>query len=230
MTGPARLRTLPIRVPITDGESLHSWIEALASRYQLTVGELLPALGLSVPRTPYGLILGISSHTLRSLEWQAGLPHGRLDDAVLERYSTLGLAVAASQRSAGDRQRMWARGAGSGFCPRCLAESGGRWELAWHLNWTFACTHHNVLMASHCLACGRRPREGENRLRLVIDSQRCCHYELETPPGRQPTRGLPRCGAPLTDQPVQELGPDHPLIACQKWINGVLSMGAARLE
>jgi hypothetical protein len=226
VTGEARLRTLPIRVPVTDGESLHSWLEALASRYRITVGELLPALGLPGPRTPYGLILGLGSHTLRSLEWQARLPMGRLDDAVLERYSALGLAVAAGQRSAGDRQRMWVRGAGSGFCPRCLAENGGRWELAWHLNWTFACTHHNVLMASRCLACGRRPREGENRLRLVVDSRRCCHCALESRPATQPTIGLSRCGAPLTDQLVQELDPGHPLIAGQKWINGVLSMHA----
>jgi TniQ len=219
----AGLRELPIRVPITDGESLHSWIEALAARYRMTVREMLPALSLPGPRVPFALILGIGGQTLRSLEWQAGLPPGRLDHAVLERYSALGLAIAAERGQAGQRQSLWARGSGSGFCPRCLAESGGRWAVAWHLNWAFACTRHNVLMASQCPACGRRPRSGENRLDHVIDSQRCCHYDLESRPERHPSPALPRCGALLTEQPVHELGASHPLIACQKWINGVIS-------
>lgn len=224
MTARDNLRELPIRVPVASGESLHSWIEAAAARYKMTVRELLPALGLHGPRTPYGLILGVGSQSLRSLEWQAGLPLGRLDDAVLHRYSALGLAVPSGQRSAGARQSLWARGAGSRFCPRCLGENGGRWQLSWHLNWTFACTRHNVLMASRCPACGRGPREGENRLDHVIDSRRCCHYELGARPGRQPVPGMPRCGAALADQAVRELGPCHPLVACQKWIDDILAM------
>jgi hypothetical protein len=38
------LRTLPIHVPIADGESMHSWLEAIARRYRITVREL-PRLG-----------------------------------------------------------------------------------------------------------------------------------------------------------------------------------------
>jgi hypothetical protein len=75
------LRTLPIRVAITDGESMHSWLEAVARRHGITVRELLPALGLESPRTPYGLIRGVPAARLRSIEYQAGLPVGRLDDA-----------------------------------------------------------------------------------------------------------------------------------------------------
>ena len=87
MTAQADPRELPIRVPIITGESLHSWIEALAARYRMAVRELLPALGIAAPRTPYGLILGVDTQALRSLEWQAGLPAGRLDDAVLDRFT-----------------------------------------------------------------------------------------------------------------------------------------------
>jgi hypothetical protein len=74
MTAQADPRELPIRVPIISGESLHSWIEALAARYRMAVRELLPALGITAPCTPYGLILDVDSQALRSLERQAAFP------------------------------------------------------------------------------------------------------------------------------------------------------------
>lgn len=223
MTAQADPRELPIRVPIITGESLHSWIEALAARYRMAVRELLPALGITAPRTPYGLILGVDSQALRSLEWQAGLPAGRLDDAVLDRFSALDLAGAPGRAPHRGWQTLWAKSSGSRFCPRCLTENGGRWSLAWYLNWTFACMRHNVLMATRCSACGRRPRSGENRFDHLIDGRLCCHYELGSQPVRRPDRRMPRCGAPLTEQPVQELDFAHPVIACQRWINSVLT-------
>jgi hypothetical protein len=223
MTAQASLRELPIRIPIADGESLHSWIEALAARYRMTVRELLPALGIPAPRTPYGLMLGVDSQALRSLEWQAGLPIGRLDDAVLDRFSTLDLAGAPGRPPHVGWQTLWAKSSGSRFCPRCLAENGGRWSLSWYLNWTFACMRHNVLMATRCGICGRRPRSGENRLDHFIDGRLCCHYRLEDQQARRPDRRMPRCGASLIEQPLQELDIAHPIIACQRWIHDVLA-------
>lgn len=223
MTAQAGLRELPIRVPIINGESLHSWIETLAARYRMTVRELLPALGIPAPRTPYGLILGVDTQALRSLEWQAGLLVGRLDDAMLDRFAALDLAGTPGRAPHRGWQTLWAKSSGSRFCPRCLAENGGRWSLSWYLNWTFACMHHNVLMATRCSACGRLPRSGENRFDHLIDGRLCCHYELGSQPVRRPDRRMPRCGDPLTEQPVQELDSAHPVIACQRWINGVLT-------
>lgn len=223
MTARADLRELPIRVPIINGESLHSWIETLAARYRMTVRELLPALGMPAPSTPYGLILGVDTQALRSLEWQAGLPVGRLDDAVLDRFAALDLAGTPGRAPHRGWQTLWAKSSGSRFCPRCLAENGGRWSLSWYLNWTFVCIHHNMLMATRCNACGRLPRSGENRFDHLIDGRLCCHYELWSQPVRRPDRRMPRCGAPLTEQPVQELDFAHPVIACQRWINGVLT-------
>ena len=85
---------------------------------------------------------GIPAQVLRRLEHQAGLPAGRLDDAVLDRYLPLGPV----------RRR------GSRYCPSCLAERDGRWLLAWRLGWTFACTTHGVLLCDTCPACGQAPR------------------------------------------------------------------------
>jgi hypothetical protein len=217
------LRTLPIRVPVVGGESLHSWIEAMSARYRMTVRELLPSLGLPRPRSPYALVEGVGAPALRSLEQIAGLPVGRLDEAVLDRYSPLGLAGLGG-RTQGDWQTMWSRASRSGFCPRCLAENGGRWPVAWHLNWTFACTRHNVVLAVRCPACGGHPRSGEDRFDHVIDGRACCHYSPQAfEARRQPGPGMARCGAPLTDQAALELDPGHPLMACQRWIDRILA-------
>ena len=148
MSAPAR--TLPLRVPIVPGEALDSWLEALARRHQVTVGTLIAALGWPVPASPGGLVAGIPAQVLRRLEHQAGLPAGRLDDAVLDRYLPLGPV----------RRR------GSRYCPSCLAERDGRWLLAWRLGWTFACTAHGVLLCDTCPACGQAPRGRAGRAGL----------------------------------------------------------------
>ena len=128
MRGPAR--TLPLRVPPVPGEAIDSWLEALARRSQVTVGTLTAALGWPLPASPGGLVAGLPGQVLRRLEHQAGLPAGRLDDAVLDRYLPLGPV----------RRR------GSRYCPSCLAERDGRWLLSWRLGWVFACTTHAVLL------------------------------------------------------------------------------------
>ncbi len=133
---------LPLRVPIVPGEALDSWLEALARRSQVTVGTLTAALGWPVPATPGGLVAGIPGQVLRRIEDQAGLPAGRLDVAVLDRYLPLGPI----------RRR------GSWYCPSCLAERDGRWLLAWRLGWTFACTTHRVLTGNN------HHLEGSNQL------------------------------------------------------------------
>ena len=134
-------RTLPLRVPPVPGEALDSWLEALARRHQVTVGTLVTALGWHMPGSPGGLVAGIPAQVLRRLEQQAGLPAGRLDDAVLDRY----LPLAAARRR------------GSRYCPSFLAERDGRWLLAWRLGWMFACTTHGVLLCDTCPSCGQAP-------------------------------------------------------------------------
>jgi hypothetical protein len=215
-------RTLPIRVPIADGESLHSWVEALARRHRMTVRELLPALGLESPRTPYGLIRGIPATRLRSIENQAGLPAGRLDDAVLDQFAALGLVGDAVPGPPSERWHLWTRASGARFCPRCLDETGGRWALSWHLIWSFACTRHRVVLAARCGSCGQVPRSAENRFDHLLDGNRCCHASPAHPRSR-PGPGMPRCGSLLTGYPVQVLSARHPVLRSQMWIDRILA-------
>ena len=195
MRAPAR--TLPLRVPIVPGEALDSWLEALARRHQVTVGTLVAALGWHMPASPGGLVAGIPAQVLRRLEHQAGLPAGRLDDAVLDRYLPTGPA----------RRR------GSRYCPSCLAESDGRWLLAWRLGWMFACTAHDVLLCDTCPACGQAPRGRAGRAGL-------------NPPGScaNTINRHEQCGADLRKATAGRLAPGHPVLAAQRWTGALTAL------
>jgi DNA-binding transcriptional ArsR family regulator len=190
-------RTLPLRVPIVPGEALDSWLEALARRSQVTVGTLMAALGWPLPGSPGGLVAGIPGQVLRRVEDQAGLPAGRLDVAVLDRYLPLGPV----------RRR------GSWYCPRCLAQRDGRWLLAWRLGWTFACPAHGVLLCDTCPACGQAPRSRTGRAG-------------PGPPGTcaNTIKRHEHCGADLRQVTPSRLVPGHPVLAAQHWTGALLTV------
>jgi hypothetical protein len=193
---PSPARTLPLRVPVIPGEAMDSWLEALARRNQITVRKLVAALGWQVPNAPGGLAAGIPDTELRRIEYQAGLPAGRLDDAVLDRYLPLGVV----------RRR------GSRYCPSCLAGRDGRWLLAWRLPWVFACTTHRVLLRDTCPACGQAPRVYTGPAGL-------------NPPGTCAS-SIARdkcCAADLRESIPQRLAPGSRMMAAQRWIDSLLN-------
>ena len=200
MSAPAR--TLPLRVPPVPGEALDSWLEALARRHQVTVGTLVTALGWHMPASPGGLVAGIPAQVLRRLEDQAGLPAGRLDGAVLDRYLPLGPV----------RRR------GSRYCPSCLAERDGRWLLSWRLGWTFACTTHGVLLCDTCPACGQAPRSRTGRASGLNPPGSCANT----------IKRNNCCGADLREATPRRLGPDHPVLAAQRWTGTLLALDDTR--
>jgi hypothetical protein len=211
-------RALPIRVPLQVGESLDSWIEALAARNSVTPAELLTALGLGLPRTAYGLMLGLAPEALRRVERLAGLDDHALDHAVLDPYLPLGV-VAPSRRALPEALwRRWTRGTGSGFCPACLAESGGHWQRRWCLRWSFACLDHQSLLAAQCHRCGGSPRSGEARWTQVAAPTLCQNAD----PDCARNSRSPRCYADLSTSPRRRLAHDHPLLHAQRWIDNLL--------
>jgi hypothetical protein len=193
-------RVLPLRVPITVGESLDSWLEALARRNGLSIGQLLPSLGWPQPRrAARHLIAGVSAEALRTVEHLTGLPAGRLDDAVLDRYLP---AVPAGRP-------------GSRYCPGCLAASGGRWPSAWRLPWVFACARHRVLLCDACPGCGKAPRA--TRGAAGLNPAGSC-------PGILP--GGRRCAADLRAVVPQPVAPGGPMLAAWQWVSTILGIGA----
>src|SRR5439155_934739 len=59
----------------------------------------------------------------------------------LARYDQRAVVIDLATRRVNIRT-MWGRGAGSRYCPDCLADTSGRWQIAWRLSWSFACLTH----------------------------------------------------------------------------------------
>ncbi|WP_261984683.1 MULTISPECIES: TniQ family protein [unclassified Rhodococcus (in: high G+C Gram-positive bacteria)] len=133
--------TLPLRTPIATGESLDSWIDALARRNDTSPREVLRALGIDHPgQSIRQLVDETDSAQLRRIEAATGLPPHRLDTAT-------GPADPVVERLSMNSSR---------FCPRCLTETDGRWQLSWRSSWAMVCGRHRLLLHDTCPGPGCR--------------------------------------------------------------------------
>lgn len=170
----------------------------LAHRNGTPLLRLAPVLGfgdrLRVPHN-YALSWRLPPQLLRRVESQTGLAPGALDATVLDRFEALG----------------WKPIPGSRYCSRCLAESGGVWEVRWQLPYTFACLRHHTLLAAVCPGCQRPPQGAGLSLRAgLLPSTRC------TLGARRETRP---CDADLLTHPPQPLRSGDLRLAAQAWID-----------
>lgn len=212
------VRTLPIRLPPVSGEALDSWLEAIAHRNATAFADLLTAVGLK----PFeGTATTSWIVTLRPAEAAAisattGLTAEALGTMTLAHYADRALTIDHETRTL-KRTFPWGGARGSRYCPTCLKETGGRWQLSWRLGWTFACTEHHCLLADACPECGAVQRRRTHVGDLTPHPGRCAHPAVEAT-GRSPAR----CGADLTATEVEVFGPDHPAIRAQQTINAML--------
>ncbi|MFF2378655.1 TniQ family protein [Streptomyces xiamenensis] len=190
-------RVLPLRVAPLPGESLDSWLEALARRNGLALRVMLSVLRLPRIFTTRLLVTSLEPHVLRQLEHVTGLAPGRLNAAVLDTGFPLG-----PQRQPRCR-----------FCPQCLTERDGRWLLRWWLPWVFACTTHQALLHDLCPRCHTAPRR-------TLPSRTHLH-----PPGTCLHTGSNRavCGTDLRATPPRPLHPGDPLLSAQRWTDDLLA-------
>jgi hypothetical protein len=117
----------------------------------------------------------------------------------------------------------WDWRASSRWCPQCLTDTGGRWLLAWRLNWTFACPIHRCLLQDGCPKCGA-PQRYRPPTYVIPELDRCAQPTFDLLGQRRP------CGADLTRvQPA-----DHPLslsmARTQRLINALLAGRPSRLR
>ena len=120
------------------------------------------------------------------------------------------------------RNVLWGRAAGSRFCPECLAQTGGRWQLAWRLGWSFACLNHARLLADACPQCGRMQRR-QPHPQLQVPRPGTCACPAPHATGVIP----PRCGADLTAARTLALAPGHPVLAAQQFVTDIIATGHA---
>jgi hypothetical protein len=232
----AEPRSLPIRVPPLPGEALDSWFDALAHRLQVPVPDLLPALGLppGARRPDPALdIPGDWTIQLRPAEADAigaasAVPADTITAMTLAIYDQRAVVIDSAARRVNIRS-MWGRGVGSRYCPDWLTDTGGRWQVSWKLNWSFACLTHRRLLADWCPDCGRAQRTRASGEHEPPEPGRCA---LPVDPiHRRPLQGRTgahvRCRADLGHATTLRLPDGHPALHAQRLLMEMFASGVA---
>ena len=209
-------RTLPMHVAPLPGESLDSWLEAIAHRHQCRFKDLLAATSIRAHPQRNDWLVALSPDERRSLATATAVGEDVLTAMTLEHYDGRALDIELSNRTL-RRSFPWGWRTGSRFCPRCLADNGGRWQLVWRLNWTFACTRHHCLLTDACPQCGARQRHQPHAGTSIPEPGNC--RKVRTPPNTP----RHRCGAALSSGDVLVMPHLHPVLAAQRLIETILT-------
>ena len=223
-------RTLPLRLAPLPGEALDSWLDALAHRLKVPLTGLCWALGLpcgphSVLRShdiPANRVVLLRDHEARAISAAAGVPVPALHAMTMARYDRRAIMIDHASRRVSLRA-LWGRGRGSRYCPGCLADTGGRWQVRWRLTWSFACTTHQLLLADTCPACDSIPgfRASESHL---PPSPGYCEAPVSLPgeSQRPAQRRHQRCGTDLAQTPTLQIPAGHPVLAAQQVLDQLI--------
>lgn len=201
---------------------MHSWLCALAHRNDVSWSDMLHAVGLHGRRNYLyrgGWEASLRADERRRLAVATATRPTVLDELTLARFTDIGVATVRSHVLPRN-VTMWRHRRGSRFCPQCLAESAGRWDLRWTLGWHFACLRHESLLCETCFACGCA-NPSATPLSAVPHPSRCMAWITDGSPRRS-------CGADLTLAPVQTLPDQHPFLDAQRVIVELTESGSAR--
>lgn len=206
-----RDRTLPLRVAPIPGEALDSWLEAIACRYQLPIGDVMTRCGIGPNERTTARLVSPTRDERRQISTVCGIGGDEIRSMTMDHFDR--------QPVDGDRRPtfLWVRHVGSRFCPHCLREGGGRWLLAWRLNWSFACLTHQCLLADSCSECASMQRRQPLCSSRIPRPSRC-----PSASERGRTRGADQCGADLGAADVLQLPQAHPALTAQATIQALL--------
>ncbi len=158
---------IPLWFPPVEGEALDSWLEAYSRRLLTAMPEFVRFLGLPGARLNH-MVRCLTDHERQALSRRTGLSPDRLTMMTLEPWDGLAVTIDRRTRRLNRPPIGTYTGNFTRYCPRCLGESAGRWQLSWRLPWSFACTRHGVLLLDHCPECEQPPMvHGYRRLRKV---------------------------------------------------------------
>ncbi|WP_371618956.1 TniQ family protein [Streptomyces sp. NBC_00454] len=209
---------IPIRVPPIPGEGLDSWLEALARRLAVTATELLRFMGMPTAR-PRLMVRQLTAFENDVIVRRTGVDARTLTAMTLWPWNGSVVTIDPETRMMG-RPPAWRHyGTDTRFCPTCLEEDHGRWQLTWRLPWSFACTRHGLLLLDRCPGCRYSPVVNRpNHTRPARPGT--CLYGVGT--GR-----AVRCGYELTRAPAVALPGGGAVLAAQREVDRVL-LGAGR--
>jgi hypothetical protein len=204
-------RTLPLRVTPMPGEALDSWLEGIACRYQLPIGDVMARCGIGPNEWTTSRLVSPTGDERRQISTVCGIGRDEVRSMTMDHFGRRPVD--------GDRWPafLWVRHAGSRFCPHCLRESGGRWLLAWRLNWSFACLTHHCLLADSCPVCASAQRRQPLCPSRIPQASRCPSVRE-----RGPSRDGDQCGADLGAADVLTFPHTHPVLAAQTTIQALL--------
>jgi len=209
-------RTLPLRVTPVTGEALDSWLEAIAHRYSVSLGDILLRCGIRTARQTTLSMVSPTRDALRRIGIVCAIDCEVLQSMSLNRYRDQAADNADSQRES--EFAAWPRRTGSRFCPHCLRENRGRWDLTWRLNWSFACTRHRCLLADTCPACGSPQRREPLRASKIPRPGHCPsvrHYPV--------TQTRLQCNADLGTADAMVVSDSHHMLHAQTTIHALLT-------
>lgn len=215
------MRTLPIKVAPLPGESLDSWLEFYSHRLLTRWGDFKAALNLERRRgVSNAMMVSLNDDEASAIAYATGMTTERIHEMTVSHYAdrAVGINPVTGRFSAAFP---WGRARGSRFCPYCLAETGGRWQLAWRLGWSFACVRHNCLLADRCYLCGLEQRHNGHGAQVIPEPGLCTNTVVV------PSVARAHCGAELAATPVLRLSVTHPVLLAQQRINNVIDTGTA---
>lgn len=208
------VRAFPLRVAPADGEGIDSWMEAIARRNNVPLGAILHTVQLSCTRRPWWLYQ-LSDVEAETITAATGVARDALERMTLSTYDNVALKIDSSAHRLDPTfpfgVRTWSR-----FCPLCLTETSGRWQLHWRLGWVWACTRHRCLLLDECPQCAGQQR------RTCIGTSPQPRASTPAPPASACTAG---CGAVLTGVETEMLSSRHPMITAQRRILQILNEG-----
>lgn len=193
---------LPVRVRPIAGEAIDSWLEVIANVLDQPLGALLPMASRSGQ-----MCRSISPDQTAVLTQLTGMEAADLAAMTLGRYAQP-VVMNTYRPYLGSEWSLFGALLWSRYCPECLAESGGRWQLSWRLAWSFACVTHGCILLDRCPGCRAYQRQ-------------TCLY------GNVPQPGICRCGYRLRDATAVHLPDEHPYLAAQVQILEVVATGQA---
>jgi len=204
----------PFQVPFVEGEWLPGVISRCAEVAGISRSAVLRNMNLKSLTASEKLNLGVgveddvAEQIAATLGWTADQVH----DSTMRRYA--GRALSFQDRQHYSHGILWARGAGTRYCPRCLIEKPGVFYSEWRLSWTFACTRHLCMLVDTCRTCHQPIQEQRPHTARRFDINLC---QVE---GKPDTGDTERCLSPLVAEPLSEWLPaDSLLLTVQRAIN-----------
>ncbi|WP_459976563.1 TniQ family protein [Mycobacterium avium] len=213
---PVSRRTFPFVVEPIEGEAFDSWLEAIATRHDVPFGEIVRRCEIPHSALLDSGLISQDAESCRRIAATTGVDAAAVRATTMDpQYRpTVGLDYGRLQGNFSG----WERRPTSRFCPQCLASNGGRWQSCWRLNWSFACVHHQHLLADNCPeCCGPQRHRPHPRRRMPLPG-RCAQIR---PTAARGSSSL--CGADLSAADTPDLRHAAAVLRAQQQITDLLA-------